>query len=150
MTRASREEQTRAKVWTPPSALDAPAPRDGMVQRWVATSIQGKDDPAHVSKRMREGWQPRKPETVPENFHAPTIEHGRWEGCIGVEGMVLMEMPKDLADQRNAYYRQKAADLTAFVDRDLDAAERGSKVKIRREHDLEATAGGRKVHLQDD
>jgi hypothetical protein len=39
-----RDEESRPQThWTPPALLDAPEPRTGYVQRWVATSIQGKD-----------------------------------------------------------------------------------------------------------
>ena len=60
-TRTSvREEQVRSEAaWKPPSLLDSPEPRPGMTQRWIATSIQGKDTPDYVYKRMREGWNPR-------------------------------------------------------------------------------------------
>lgn len=92
--------------WKPPSTLDAPPPREGMVQRWVATSIQGKDNTKNVMKRRQSGWSFRKKDTVGD-FPVPTIDHGKYDGCIGVEGMVLMEMPKELAEKRNAYYRKK-------------------------------------------
>ena len=56
----SREAEARpVAAWKPPSLLDAPTPRNGMVQRWVATSIQGRDTPDNVYKRMRAGWNPR-------------------------------------------------------------------------------------------
>lgn len=52
-----RDEESRPQTsWQPPALLDAPDARPGMVQRWVATSIQGKDTPDNVYKRMREGW----------------------------------------------------------------------------------------------
>ena len=55
-TRTSvREEQSRPDTaWKPPSLLDAPEPRPGYTQRWIATSIQGKETPDNVYKRMRE------------------------------------------------------------------------------------------------
>ena len=41
-----RGQQARAKTsWKPASLLDAPPARPGMVQRWVATSILGKETP---------------------------------------------------------------------------------------------------------
>ena len=52
-----REEESRQEpAWNPPSLLDAPEPRQGMVQRWIATSIQCKETPDNVYKRMRAGW----------------------------------------------------------------------------------------------
>ena len=91
----------------PPALLDAPEPRPGFVQRWVATSIQGKDTPDNVYKRMREGWEARPANTV-KNQLFPTINHGQWEGCIGIEGMLLCEMPKEKHRQMKEYYGTKS------------------------------------------
>ena len=77
-----RVEQARPDTaWQPPSLLDAPNPRPGMVQRWIATSIQGKDTPDNVYKRMRAGWNPRAADTVKDQRY-PTINHGQWAGSI--------------------------------------------------------------------
>ena len=92
--RAPREEA----AWKPPSLLDAPDPRPGMVQRWIATSIQGKESPDNVYKRMREGWEPRPADTVKSKLF-PTINHGQWAGSIGIEGMLLCEMPEEKHEQ---------------------------------------------------
>ena len=44
-----RDEESRPQTnWSPPSLLDAPPPRPGFVQRWVSTSIQGRDTPDNV------------------------------------------------------------------------------------------------------
>ena len=42
------EEARREAAWKPPALLDAPEARPGHVQRWVATSIQGRDTPDNV------------------------------------------------------------------------------------------------------
>ena len=68
-----RDEEARPMTaWKPPSLLDAPEARPGYVQRWVATSIQGKESPDNVYKRMREGWEPRPAESVKSKLY-PTI-----------------------------------------------------------------------------
>ena len=90
-----RDEQARPDTaWKPPSLLDAPEPRPGYTQRWIATSIQGRDTPDNVFKRMREGWNPRKADSVKDKLF-PTINHGQWSGSIGIEGMLLCEMPTE-------------------------------------------------------
>ena len=92
-----RDEESRPMTaWKPPSLLDAPEARPGYVQRWVATSIQGKESPDNVYKRMREGWEPRPADTVKSKLY-PTINHGQWAGSIGIEGMLLCEMPEEIA-----------------------------------------------------
>ncbi len=53
----TREKQTRKKVWTPPSSLDAPPAPNGYAHRWIRTTVQGFEDTANVSKKMREGWE---------------------------------------------------------------------------------------------
>ena len=79
-----RDEEARPMTaWKPPSLLDAPEARPGYVQRWVATSIQGKESPDNVYKRMREGWEPRPADTVKSKLF-PTINHGQWAGSIGI------------------------------------------------------------------
>ena len=69
----TREEQsTRENQWRPTDLLEAPQPREGYVQRWIATSVLGQETPTNVARRMREGWKPRDPKTVKEqNF--PTM-----------------------------------------------------------------------------
>jgi hypothetical protein len=116
-----REEQVRPEAtWKPPSLLDSPEPRPGMTQRWIATSIQGRDTPDNVYKRMREGWNPRPAETVKDKLF-PTINHGQWAGSIGIEGMLLCEMPLKTHKQMKAYYNNRNSEQNESVSGDLDA-----------------------------
>ena len=126
----TREKEARVKTsWQPASLLDAPPPRPGMVQRWVGTSILGKETPDNVYKRQREGWIPRPADTVGD-FPIPTINHGQWQGLIGVEGMVLCEMPEDThADMKN-YYAGKSQELDQSVSSELRATERTGGIPI--------------------
>jgi hypothetical protein len=121
-TRTSvREEQVRSEAtWKPPSLLDSPEPRPGMTQRWIATSIQGKETPDNVYKRMREGWNPRPADTVKDKLF-PTINHGQWAGSIGIEGMLLCEMPLETHKQMKDYYQNRNSEQNESVSGDLDA-----------------------------
>ena len=121
-TRTSvREEQVRSEAtWKPPSLLDSPEPRPGLTQRWIATSIQGRDTPDNVYKRMREGWNPRPAETVKDKLF-PTINHGQWAGSIGIEGMILCEMPIETHKQMKSYYNNKNSEQNESISGDLDA-----------------------------
>ena len=60
--RTSRESENRSlskeakKAWTPPSSLDAPPAPKGYAHRWIRTTVQGFEDTANVTKKLREGW----------------------------------------------------------------------------------------------
>ena len=110
-----RETETRPDTaWKPPSLLDAQEPRPGYTQRWIATSIQGKETPDNVYKRMREGWSPRKADTVKDQLY-PTINHGQWAGSIGIEGMLLCEMPKEKHKSMKNYYQNKSSEANEAI-----------------------------------
>ena len=136
-----RDEESRPMTaWKPPSLLDAPEARPGYVQRWVATSIQGKESPDNVYKRMREGWEPRPAESVKSKLY-PTINHGQWAGSIGIEGMLLCEMPEEIARQKQDYYSGKNEEQNESIAGDLDALGRRSGQPIYQERKSETSRG---------
>ena len=134
------EEARRETAWKPPALLDAPDARPGYVQRWVATSIQGKDTPDNEYKRMREGWEPRSADTVKSKLF-PTINHGQWEGCIGIEGMLLCEMPEERHQAMKDYYSGKNAEQNESVVGELEALGRRSGQPIYQELKSETSRG---------
>lgn len=105
--------------WVRPTSLEAPPPRKGFRQRWVRVGSMGQDDPTNTARKFREGWRPRPSDSLPKGYHAPTISHGKWAGCIGVEGMVLCEMPEKLAEKRNKHYQAKTQLVTDTIESDL-------------------------------
>jgi len=117
------ESSTRVSQWRPSNLLEAPEPRPGFKQRWIATMVLGQEQPTNVAKRMREGWQPRDLKTVKNAQNFPTIEHGKFAGYIGVEGMVLCEMPEEMVNQRNEYYAQMTENLMRSVEQDIHKVE---------------------------
>ena len=138
---STRDEQSRTEAaCKPPALLDAPEARPGYVQRWVATSIQGKDTPDNVYKRMREGWEPRSADTVKEKLF-PTINHGQWTGSIGIEGMLLCEMPKERHAAQKRYYEGKNEEQNEAVSGELDAFGRRSGQTFYQERKSEVSRG---------
>lgn len=120
------DREDEVAVWQRPSALLAPPARSGYVQRWVrAFDNAGKPDVSNTQKKLYEGWRPRKAETVPEDFHPPTIQDGQFAGCIGVRNMVLMEMPEKVAAQRDAFYGKKREQQTEAVNTDIQKTRGG-------------------------
>lgn len=130
-TRASRDQELRSAnpvhkkseaPWTRAESLEAPDPRPGMRQKWVRTSVYGKEDMTNVMRKQREGWAPRRPDTVPKNFPVPTIQHGRLGDCIAVEGMILMEMPVTRVAARNKFFDAKKKLMTSAIEREINEA----------------------------
>jgi hypothetical protein len=117
------EKSKLASKWRPSNLLEAPEPRPGYAQRWVATMVLGQETPTNVAKRLREGWVPRDVKSIPDGQHFPTIEHGKFAGHIGIEGMVLCEMPQEMLDQRNDYYAQMTENLMRSVENDMNKVE---------------------------
>jgi hypothetical protein len=92
----SRTKLSRKKDWTPPSSLDAPAAPMGYVHRWIRTSTNGFEDPGNVSKKLREGWEFLKSETLLSEIGEhdyPVIHEGKHAGLIGIGGLVLARIP---------------------------------------------------------
>ncbi len=135
-----------AKPWVRPTSLEAPVARPGFRQRWIRVGTMGQDDPTNTARRFREGWRPRLAETVPPSFHAPTIAHGKYAGCVGVEGMILCEMPEKLAKQRDAHYADKARMQDEGVEQQL-ANESHPMMPITQERSSKLV---REVKVQDD
>lgn len=123
--RAASETHSQADApWANPASLEAPPARPGMVQRWIRVSSRGKNEPTNLSRKLREGWQPRRADSIPGNFHMPVISGGNFSGAIGVDGMVLMEMPKARNDQRNRHYEKRKERLTESINMQLAEASR--------------------------
>mgnify|MGYP000190393531 FL=1 len=128
--RASRSSDTRAKddrpkVWKMPSALELPdeaielAESQGLTYRWIRESILGQDDKTNVSKRFREGFEPVRPDELPGFHDLPTVDDGRHAGVIGVGGLILCKIDKNIADQRNDFFEQQTQNQMTAVENDL-------------------------------
>lgn len=124
MTRPTRAEETRIKserpkVWRPPSTLDAPPPPEGFVHRWIRFETNGFDDRKNMSARLREGYELVRADEYPERDDLPSIQDGKHAGVIAVGGLVLARIPKELVEQRSAYYRRMTTDQITAVDNDM-------------------------------
>lgn len=90
-----------------PTSLRAPAPRPGFVQRWISDGY-GMSEESRIREhqrflnKQRQGWAPRDPSTVSDaerRFYL-TAKAGSPDDMIRVAGLVLCEMPVNVARQR--------------------------------------------------
>jgi hypothetical protein len=111
----SRESAQRKKAWTPPQLLPMPNPRDGWVHRWIRTSTMGTADSMNVSANFRQGWEPCKAEDYPELMHLAD-PNSRYKGNIENGGLLLCKVPREMMEQRDAYYRNQNTQQMVAVD----------------------------------
>lgn len=106
--------------WSPPSQLDAPQPRDGMVQRWVRMSILGQNDSANMALQSGQGWRPRRLATVPtaEQSKYPSVRSARWGDVIVQGALILCEMPVGIAAKMEKYYKDQRINLVNSIRND--------------------------------
>jgi hypothetical protein len=117
-----RDATVRTRQWVPPQTLPSPNPQAGWVFRWIRTSFMGQNDHTNKSAKEREGWIPCRAEDHPEmKIHSgfganPT-------GNIEIGGLVLCKAPKEMMEQREAYYRKQADAQITAVDNSFMQAE---------------------------
>jgi hypothetical protein len=111
----NRESTQRKMAWKPPQTLPEPEPQDGWVFRWIRTSIMGVADPSNTSAKFREGWEPVKAEDQPK-LMMQADPNSRFKGNIEIGGLLLCKAPKELMDQRDAYYAEQAKAQVQSVD----------------------------------
>jgi len=111
----TREAASRPKSWAPPSLLPEINHEDGYAYRYVRVSTMGTPDVNNVSSKFREGWEPVKASDHPEAF-TMADPNSRFKDGIETGGLLLCKMPKEFAEQREAYYRNKTEAEIQAVD----------------------------------
>ena len=138
----TREKTSQKKVWTPPSALDAPPAPTGFRHRWVRAETLGFNDTKNVSQRLRQGYELVRADEYP-NSDFPQVEDGKYSGVIGVGGLVLTRVPEEIAEQRAKYYAAQSAEQVEAMDNDL-MKEQHSSMPINVDRQSRVTFGGSK------
>jgi hypothetical protein len=144
--RASREKETRRKPWAAPSRLDTPPPPEGYGYRWIRAEVNGFVDKQNVYSSIREGYELVRAEELPEDYQGmlPTIDEGKHAGVVSTGGLILAKIPKETAEERNAYFRQKARDQLSAVDNEMMRENAHSTMRIQSpERSSKTTFGSR-------
>ena len=114
----TREKESRKKVWTPPSSLDAPPAPTGFHHRWIRAESMGFEDSKNVQGRLRSGYELVRADEYPDGEY-PQVENGKYKGVIGVGGLVLARVPDEIVKQRADYYAKQHNDKVEAMDKDL-------------------------------
>lgn len=108
-----------------PSSLDAPPPREGKTQRWVRQSVRGAADPKNLNRAWREGWRPRSPDTLSEDWRVYATFADKTDGMIVVDDLILMEIDTDILERKRAAIERNTALQMHSVEHDLESAQIG-------------------------
>lgn len=122
----SVEAENEITEWRRHSDLDAPPPRPGYVNRFIRIRLGTVRDSARLRAALREGWRPVKASSVPGNS-LPTIHLSQFGDVIGVEDLILCEMPVRLHEQRKAEYGKKLNRQNSAIERQLDRESAGEE-----------------------
>lgn len=123
MSEYDATHQPEAAGWIRPSSLDAPPARDGMTQRWVRKSIGGADDPKNLNRSWREGWRPRSPESLGEEWRIYATFADKTEGMIVVDDLILMEIDSDILARRKEAIELATSQQMRSVEHDLESTQ---------------------------
>ena len=143
-SRTSTVRETRKKQWMPPSSLDAPPAPKGFKHRWIRTETMGQDDTGNVSKKLREGWEFVRAEEIKSQIGEhdyPVINDGKYQGLIGVGGLVLARIPEEVVEQRKDYFNNKTKTQIEAVDNDI-LREQRPEMPINIDRQSRVTFGG--------
>ena len=138
----TREKETRKKVWTPPSSLDAPPAPTGFTHRWIRVESMGFQDTKNVAGRIRSGYELVRSDEYPDSDY-PIVEDGKYKGVIGVGGLVLTRVPEEIAQSRAQYYAEQGREQDQAVENDL-MKEQHPDMPINIERQSRVTFGGSK------
>ena len=145
--RASRASQTREKtsqkkVWTPPSALDAPPAPTGFRHRWLRAESLGFQDTKNIQGRLRSGYELVRADEY-SDIDYPTIVDGKYKGVIGVGGLLLARIPDEIVKAREEYFKQQTQDRNDAIENDL-MKEQHPSMPINNDRQTRVTFGGTK------
>ena len=138
----SRVKNEKPKTWTPPSALDAPPAPDGYRHRWLRAELMGTDDTKNMSGKIRSGWELVRADEYPDDLY-PVVDTGKYQGMIGVGGLVLARISEELAKSREAYFNGLTEDRDEALKNDV-LKDQHPSMPIDQERQTRVTFGGSK------
>lgn len=90
MTDEERAQFLRDEFTT--QTLPTVPPIKGYHVCWLSTTNQYDT----IMRRMRLGYQPVRPDDLPQGFASLSLKTGEYSGCVGVNEMVLFKIPENV------------------------------------------------------
>lgn len=117
--RTTRPPVTDGKTF---AFTDALPPLEGNVQMLVRSSIQGQTDHRNLLAHFRQGWEPRRRETVPDGYFPDTVRLAvdrDYGDVVGDHDRILMERPRWMHEREQAAMMAHTERLTSLVERSM-------------------------------
>jgi hypothetical protein len=112
------ESDNEVTEWRRHSDLDAPPARKGYVNRFIRIRLGTVRDTARLRNAIREGWRPIKASTLSDRS-LPTTNLDQYGDVIGVEDLILCEMPVKVHAQRKKHFKDKQRRQNQAIERQL-------------------------------
>ena len=138
----TRSKTERPKEYKPPSSLDAPPAPDGFRHRWIRAESMGFNDSKNIHGRLRSGYELVRADEYKDADY-PVVIDGKYAGVIGVGGLLLARIPEEIAQQREAYYKDQTKQRDEAVNNDV-LKEQHPSMPINNERQTRVTFGGSK------
>lgn len=97
---------------------------DGWSYEWKRHTTYGAEDPAYQVALARSGWTP-----VPSSRHPEMMPHNTDSATIMRKGMILMECPTEITDERRRAENKKARDQVRHKEAQLAGTPDGTMTR---------------------
>ena len=102
----------------------------------------GYKDTGNMAAQIKSGWELVRSDEYPDADY-PEVTEGKYAGNIGVGGLVLARMPKELAESRDEYFKQMNTDRNEALNNDV-LKEQHPSMPINQDRQTRVTFGGSK------
>lgn len=103
------------KFYVPPEIIP-----ESWLYEWKTHTIYGQEDPTYQVRLAREGWEP-----VPASRHPEMMPIGSTSETILRDGLILMQIPREISDERRAAELRRARAQVRVKEEQLGAAPAG-------------------------
>jgi hypothetical protein len=97
---------------------------DGWTYEWKRHSIYGQEDPAYQVQIARDGWS-----AVPASRHPEMMPYNTTEETILRKGLILMECPTEIVQERKLIELKKARDQVRHKEQQIAGTPEGTMTR---------------------
>lgn len=97
---------------------------DGWTYEWKRHSTYGQEDPSYQIQLLREGWEP-----VPVSRHPHMMPNDTSSNTILRKGMILMQCPTEIIDERRAAELRKARMQVRYKEQQIAGTPEGTMTR---------------------